>query len=209
MISFHTNHRLLAIVPLAVFASLTCLIAIFPAIRMNLLYPPPVEPKRVSDSVKRGKALYQKENCSACHTMQVRSDPRLPPIDEKGHLPALEQDARYGRASIPEDYVSDDPPMLGSQRTGPDLANIADRIPSLDWHLTHLYDARILVPDSRMQAYPWYFKSSGDPSEGDRKVLLTSTVQEKLGAGAEVWASKDAIAIAEYLLTLKASNRAK
>ena len=59
-----------------------------------------------------------------------------------------------------------------------------------------------------MQAYPWYFKSSGDPSQGDRKILLTSTAQERLGAGVEVWATKDAIAIAWYLLSLKASNRA-
>ncbi len=208
MISFHTNHRLLAVVPIAVFASLSCLIAIFPAIGMNIKFPPPEEPKRVSESVRRGKELYQIENCSSCHTMQVRSDPRLP-ADENGHYPALDQDARYGRASRPEDYVSDEPPMLGSQRTGPDLANIADRIPSLDWHLTHLYDARVVVPDSRMQAYPWYFKSSGDPSKGDRRVLLSSLFQERLGAGVEVWATKDAIALAEYLLTLKASNRAK
>lgn len=207
MISFHTNHRLLAIVPLAVFASLTCLIAIFPAVGMNLRYPAPDEPLRVSDSVKRGHELFLKENCGACHTMQVRSDPRLP-LDEMGHLPALEQDARYGRASRPEDYVSESPPQLGSQRTGPDLANVADRIPSLDWHLTHLYDARIVVPDSTMQAFPWYFKATGDPSKGDRRVLISSIAQERLGPSFEVWATKDAISLAEYLLTLKAANRA-
>jgi cytochrome c oxidase cbb3-type subunit 2 len=207
VISFHTNHRLLAIVPIAVFAGLTGLIAIVPAIGMNLRYPAPDEPRRVSKSVELGRALYLKENCSACHTMQVRSDPRLP-ADELGRLPALGQDARYGRASRPEDYANESPPMLGSQRTGPDLANIADRIPSLDWHLTHLYDPRIVVPDSVMQAYPWYFKSTGDPAQGDRKVLLSTAAQERLGAGAEVWATKDAIALAEYMLTLKASNRA-
>lgn len=207
MISFHTNHKLLAIVPITVFAALTSLIAIFPAIGMNLRYPAPDDARASSPSVRRGRELYLKENCSACHTMQVRSDPRLP-ADAEGHFPALDQDSRYGRASRPEDYVLDDPPQLGSQRTGPDLANVADRIPSLDWHLTHLYDPRMVVPDSRMQAYPWYFTSKGDPSQGDRRVLLTTQAQERLGAGVEVWATKDAIALAEYLLTLKAASRA-
>lgn len=207
MISFHTNHRLLAIVPLAMFASLTCLIAIFPAIGMNLRHPAPEEAPALSASVRLGKALYLVENCSACHTMQVRADPRLP-ADESGNFPALAQDARYGRASRPADYVLEDPPQLGSQRTGPDLANVADRIPSLDWQLSHLYDPRMVVPDSRMQAYPWYFTTRGDPSRGDRRILLTSAAQERVGPGVEVWATKDAIALAEYLLTLKAANRA-
>lgn len=206
MISFHTNHKLLAIVPITIFAGLTCLIAIFPAIGMNLRYPPTDDGRPVSESVRRGRELYLAENCSACHTQQVRSDPRLTP-DAKGNYPALAQDARYGRASRPVDYVNDDPPLLGSQRTGPDLANVADRIPAIDWQLAHLYDPRMLVPDSRMQAYPWYFKSTGDPALGERRVLLTTPVQERLGAGVEVWATKDAVAIAEYLLTLKAANR--
>lgn len=206
MISFHTNHRLLAIVPISIFAALTCLIAIVPAIGINVRFPAPDEVKPVSESVRRGRELYLVENCSACHTMQVRSDPRLPP-DAQGNLPALDQDARYGRASRPVDYVLDDPPQLGSQRTGPDLANVADRVPAIDWQLAHLYDPRMLVPDSRMQAYPWYFKSTGDPALGERRVLLTTPAQNRLGPGVEVWASKDAIALAEYLLTLKAANR--
>ena len=206
MISFHTNHKLLAAVPITIFAALTCLIAIFPAIGMNLAYPPPDDARPVAESVRRGRELFLKENCSACHTQQVRSDPRMTK-DAGGHYPALDQDARYGRSSRPEDYVLEDPPQLGSQRTGTDLANVADRVPSLDWHLTHLYDPRIVVPDSVMQAYPWYFKSSGDPLQGDRRILLTADAQERLGFGVEVWATKDAIALADYLLTLKASNR--
>jgi cytochrome c oxidase cbb3-type subunit 2 len=207
VISFHTNHRLLAIVPITIFAGLTCLIAIFPAIGMNLRHPAPDDAKPPSESVRLGRGLWIRENCGACHSMQVRSDPRLP-ADERGHLPALGQDMRYGRASRLTDYVGEDPPQLGSQRTGPDLANIGDRIPSLDWHLAHLYDPRMVVPDSVMQAYPWYFQRTGDPSKGERRVLLTPAAQERLGAGVEVWASKEAIGLAEYLLTLRASNRA-
>ncbi len=207
MISFHTNHKLLAIVPITIFAGLTCLIALFPAIGMNLRYPATDGAKTLSESVQRGRELYLAENCSACHTQQVRSDPRLL-ADAQGNFPPLGQDARYGRASRPADYVDEDPPQLGSQRTGPDLANVGDRVPAIDWQLAHLYDPRMLVPDSRMQAYPWYFKSTGDPALGERKVLLTTPVQAKLGAGVEVWATKDAVAIAEYLLSLKAANRA-
>ncbi len=162
MISFHTNHRLLLVAPALTFALLTTVIAILPAIYENRLWPGDPDRKPLPADVARGRELYMAEGCSYCHTQQVRVDTRRP-VGPDGRFPPLAADARWGRPTTPEDYADQDPPLLGTQRTGPDLADAAGRIPSADWHYTHLYDPRLVVPDSRMPAYRWYFHD-GRPS---------------------------------------------
>ena len=49
----------------------------------------------------------------------------------------------YGlRRTVSRDYIYDHPTMLGTMRTGPDLANIGVRNPSETWHHTHLFNPR-------------------------------------------------------------------
>lgn len=206
MFSFHTSHRALLIVPVSLFVGLTILVAVLPAIQQNVKYSPPEDARPIPPDVALGRKLYQKEGCSSCHTQQVRSDTRLP-LDETGEFPPLGQDERYGAPSLPTDYVRDDPPFLGSERTGPDLMNLAERLPSADWNYTHLYDPRTVVPSSVMPAYRWYFRGKADHQAGDRRVLLPEAAREKLGKGVEVWATPEAQAIVAYLLWLKPSNR--
>jgi hypothetical protein len=50
------------------------------------------------------------------------------------------------RRTVAEDYLFDYPVMLGSQRIGPDLANVGLRQPDLNWHLRHLYAPAAVVP---------------------------------------------------------------
>src|SRR5262249_59956028 len=57
--------------------------------------------------------------------------------------------------------------MLGTQRTGPDLADVGTRQPSEAWHLIHLYDPRAVVPQSVMPAYRWYFVEKDQAGPGD------------------------------------------
>ena len=203
MPSFHTSHRLLAIVPVGIFFGLTVLIAIGPAIPLR-----PGEARTLTPDVARGREIYNLEGCPTCHSQQVRMDTRLP-LGRDGRPQVLGQDARYGEASVPDDYAYDEPPFLGSERTGPDLANIGDRMPSFSWHLAHLYDPRMVVPSSVMPSYKWYFKEVGDPAAGERKVQLTEAMRRRLGSNAEVWASRDAVALVEYLLSLRPVGRAK
>lgn len=211
--SFHTNPRLLAFVPTAVFVGLTAIIAFVPALQMNARYPVTDDAHPLSAGALRGRAVYISFGCSYCHTQQVRSDTRLPE-DAMGRLPVLDQDARYGRASIPEDYAADDPPLLGTERVGPDLANVGDRIPSADWHYTHLYDPRSVVPDSIMPRYAWLFRGKADHQAGDRRVLMPATLKQRAEsdparrAELQIWATPDAMDLVAYLLWLKASNRA-
>jgi mono/diheme cytochrome c family protein len=48
--------------------------------------------------------------------------------------------------------------MLGSQRVGPDLANVGALKPDVNWHLLHLYSTRLKVSDSVMPPYRFYLK---------------------------------------------------
>lgn len=203
MISFHTNHRLLTIVPVSLFFGLTLLIAVGPAVPLR-----PSAARETSPDVHRGREIYNAEGCPTCHSQQVRGDTRLPLLPD-GRTQVLGQDARYGPASVPDDYAFDEPPFLGSERTGPDLANVGERMPSFTWHLAHLYDPRMVVPSSVMPSYKWYFKDVGDPSAGERKVQLTEAMRRRLGANAEVWATRDAVSLVEYLMTLRPAGRVK
>lgn len=210
--SFHTNPRLLALVPVTIFVGLSGLIAFVPAIGMTARYPTPVDAPPVPDAVRRGRAVYLREYCSACHTQQVRSDDRLP-LDEHGHRQALPMDARYGQPSRPVDYGRDDPPTLGSQRTGPDLFNVGERVPSADWHYVHLFQPRSVVPSSNMQRYPWLFHGRDDRATGDRRIILTDEMKARLEADpakrreVQVFATPAAQDLVEYLLWLRPSSR--
>jgi cytochrome c oxidase cbb3-type subunit 2 len=206
MVSFHTSHRLLLIVPATLFAVLTAAIAIVPAVALNIRHGPTGETAPVAADVERGRRLYIAEGCGVCHTQQVRVDTRRLP-DSEGRYPPLAQDVRYGRPSVPADYALDDPPLLGTERTGPDLQNIGDRLPSADWHYTHLFDPRIVSPDSIMPSYRWYFRTKEDRRPEDRRVLLTDTARDRLGRGYEVWATPDAQDLIAYLLSLRPATR--
>src|SRR5262249_57238343 len=71
------------------------------------------------------------------------------------------------RRARPASTGGEAPPMLGTQRTGPDLADVGTRQPSEAWHLIHLYDPRAVVPQSVMPAYRWYFVEKDRAGPGD------------------------------------------
>ena len=210
--SFHTDPRLLAIVPTAVFAGLTAIIAVVPAIQMRERYPVPDDARPLSASAARGRSVFVDQGCSYCHTQQVRSDTRLP-VDALGRFPVLGQDARYGRASRPEDYSAEDPPLLGSERTGPDLSNVWDRMPSAAWHFTHLYDPRAVVPASIMPPFPFLFHTKADRGQDDRPIVISDALKERIEpdpakrSSAELWATPAAQDLVEYLRTLRVGSR--
>lgn len=208
MISFHTNHRLLLVVPALTFALLTIAIAILPAIHENTRYPGDPDGKALPPDVARGRALYVAEGCSYCHTQQVRQDTRRP-RQADGRFPPLLADTRYGRPTVAEDYADQDPPLLGTQRTGPDLADVGGRLTSAEWHYTHLYDPRVVVPDSRMPAYRWYFHTKDERADGDREVILPAAVVAQRGKDFRVWATPDAQAIVAYLLSLRTGTTSR
>jgi len=96
----------------------------------------------------KGRQVYIDQGCIYCHTQQVRM---------KGYG----ADIRRGwgtRRSVPRDYLFDKPHQLGTMRTGPDLASIGARQPSVDWHALHLYDPQITSPGSIMPRFNYLFQ---------------------------------------------------
>jgi cytochrome c oxidase cbb3-type subunit 2 len=109
--------------------------------------PPPAGLKPYTAQELRGREVYISNGCMACHTQQ-------PSATGAGRADAQRG---WGRPSVAADYFYDRPTMLGTMRTGPDLFNVGDRIPSEDWHYGHLYQPRAYVPASTMPAYPFLF----------------------------------------------------
>jgi cbb3-type cytochrome oxidase cytochrome c subunit len=62
------------------------------------------------------------------------------------------------RRTVAEDYLFDSTVMPGSQRVGPDLADIGARQPDANWHLRHLYAPRLEVKASTMPPYRFLFE---------------------------------------------------
>jgi cytochrome c oxidase cbb3-type subunit 2 len=99
-----------------------------------------------------GKKHYQSLGCIYCHSQQVRP--------EEFGADLLRGWGR--RRSVPRDYLFDDPPLLGSMRTGPDLANLAQRQPSTQWHYLHLFDPQITSPGSVMPSFRFLFEEADE-----------------------------------------------
>ncbi|HZD83978.1 MAG TPA: cytochrome-c oxidase, cbb3-type subunit II [Candidatus Angelobacter sp.] len=89
-----------------------------------------------------GRDIYISEGCNACHSQIVR--------------PFRDEVVRYGEYSKAGEFVYDHPFLWGSKRTGPDLARVGGKVPSL-WHFKHLSNPRYTSPGSIMPSYPWLF----------------------------------------------------
>lgn len=104
-------------------------------------------PLRPEGAVAAGRAEYISLGCMYCHSQQVRPQGFGADIERGWGL----------RRSVARDHIWDTPPVLGTMRTGPDLANIGTRQPSKAWHLLHLYDPTLTSPGSTMPRYPFLF----------------------------------------------------
>jgi cytochrome c oxidase cbb3-type subunit II len=103
---------------------------------------------------------------------------------------------------VPADYYYDRPHLMGTMRTGPDLVNVGQRLPSEDWHLIHLYDPRSLNEWSNMPGFPYLFeeKRPADVRPTDRVVKIPGARAPK---GVVVVAKPEGLALVDYLISLK------
>lgn len=105
-------------------------------------------PMKPGGPAATGREVYIDLGCVYCHSQQVRP-PDYGADIERG----------WGtRQTRPIDHIYDEPPLLGTMRTGPDLANIGARQPSADWHYLHLYDPELTSPGSIMPKFPFLFR---------------------------------------------------
>ena len=122
-----------------------------------------------------GQKVYQANGCLYCHSQQVRSERFGNWWDDNGEQRTGADIKRsYGlRRTVSRDYIYDNPTMLGTMRTGPDLANIGVRNPSAAWHHTHLLNPRAAIPWSIMPSFPFlYSREKVVGARSDRALSL-------------------------------------
>ena len=125
-----------------------------------------------------GRRIYQREGCMYCHSQQIR--------------PLTHEIERYsiGTSVAPiadeREYIWDQPHFLGTRRIGPDLSREGGKY-SDDWHYSHFYYPRQMVPGSIMPAFTWLFddKDKVNPVPNDDARHLVAYVQT-LGFGRKV-----------------------
>jgi len=168
----------------------TCAMIIVPFLQLKDV-PAPAALTPYTGEQLRGREQYMANGCIACHTQQ-------PSSTGAGHA-----DARrgWGRPSVAADYHYDQPPLLGTMRTGPDLFNIGARQPSVDWQLGHLFQPRAYVPSSIMPGFPFMFevKDKSELRPGDRQVTLPPGT---VNYDQVVVAKQEALDLVAYLIGL-------
>ncbi len=150
--------------------------------------PPTASRAPYTPSEAFGRALYIREGCVYCHSQQVRDD-TITTDSARG----------WGRPSVPGDYVYDAPHQLGTMRTGPDLMNVAARLPDRRWQLLHLYQPRAVAPWSIMPSFPYLFEVKDVAGPEDEVVTIPAPWAPAVGI---VVAGPEAGALVDYLLTL-------
>ncbi|GFO58874.1 hypothetical protein GMST_11990 [Geomonas silvestris] len=84
-----------------------------------------------------GHKLYVRNGCSYCHSLFIRIN---------------DWDIGAERIAKSGDYVGQEPAILGSERTGPDLSQEGGEHPD-DWHLAHFVNPRFTSPISLMPSW--------------------------------------------------------
>lgn len=92
---------------------------------------------------QRGREVYIREGCWYCHSQYVR--------------PATGESFRWGPVSQAGEYAFDQPHLLSTRRTGPDLTRVGRKVDD-GWHTAHYWNPRDVVPDSIMPRFPWLFE---------------------------------------------------
>jgi len=146
-------------------------------------------PRQLEYGEALGRQVYISMGCIYCHSQQVRPE-------------GFGADFERGwgnRRTVAQDYILDQPHLLGTMRTGPDLANIAVRQPSYDWHHLHLYNPRLTSPGSIMPAFAFMYEEvevaeGDDPPDGAVAIPNTD--------GAYIVPKRDAEHLYDYLMTL-------
>lgn len=174
------------------FVTLSIFVVVLPALdnQRNNAPLPGVTP--LTGDALAGKEIFIANGCVSCHSQQVRN---------------VDMDRVWGpRPGIAADYATstrmswwmNTATLMGTERTGPDLTNVGNRLPAADWHLLHLYNPRLVVDESIMPAYPWLFEWKETVDAGDKVVTLPGIARaEKLVA------RKEALQLVAYLQSLK------
>lgn len=153
-------------------------------------------PQARAGTAQQGREVYRANGCFSCHSQQVRPQGFGADIERGWGV----------RRTVAADYLFDSPLMVGSQRIGPDLANIGLRQPDANQLLVHLYNPQITMATgqkSNMPSYPYLFEKRklGRTISPDALKFPSGFAPE---AGYEIVPRVEARVLAEYLRSLHA-----
>lgn len=151
-----------------------------------------VVPPALSGQAIAGQRVYAANGCVYCHSQQVRQP----------HVTKADILRGWGkRASVARDYLRESPSFLGTQRIGPDLANIGARITDPQWLHRHLYEPSQVFPGTVMPSYRYLYNVRKIAGERSNQALdLTGPHAPK--PGWEAVPTEDARNLVSYLISL-------
>lgn len=181
----------IAVGAIAILAYATVMLVIVPGMQIRTQQPPAgLQP--YTEQQLAGRQQYVSLGCVYCHSQQPRSYEHTLADAAQG----------WGRPAVAADYVHDRPHQLGTMRTGPDLLNVGARLPSAEWHLTHLYQPRAIFDWSVMPSYPFLFEEKDQAGPGEVVVKLPAQFRPE---GKVVVARQPALDLVAYLQSLDRS----
>ncbi|WP_243369936.1 cbb3-type cytochrome c oxidase subunit II [Geotalea sp. SG265] len=145
---------LLIVGALMVFWASTFIIVGLPA--MTMKETPSAIWRPMAEDEREGHRLYVQNGCSYCHSLFIRIN---------------DWDIGAERIAESGDYVAQEPAILGSERTGPDLSQEGGEHPD-DWHKAHFINPRFTSPISVMPS--WEFL-------GEEKIRKLTAYVQALG----------------------------
>jgi cytochrome c oxidase cbb3-type subunit 2 len=152
-----------------------------------------LNPAPLTGIADQGRLVYQDLGCATCHTQQVRFAGFGSDIARK-----------WGeRGSFARDYIREKTVLIGSSRLGPDLRNVATRIPEAEFFHKLLYAPESVAPGTNMPAHKFLYETR--PLAGNQASYKAVKVSGKHGPGEgfEVVPTPRAEALVAYLMSLK------
>lgn len=164
MLNKHTKiekNSILMLILVVVVVSIGGLVEVVPLFRMDTTIEKIQGMRPYTPLELIGQNIYIRENCSSCHSQQIRS--------------LRDEVERYGHYSLAAESMYDHPFLWGSKRTGPDLARIGGKY-SDEWHVAHLVNPRDVVPESIMPTYSFLAHKGIDAKHMDAHLKTLRTV---------------------------------
>ena len=166
---------------------------------------------------EQGREVYRSLGCAECHTQQVRPTPETSDI-VRG----------WGkRRTVAQDFLYDQPVLLGHLRVGPDLANLGTRTPGqyaapwhfqtasnhvqelTSWQLQHLYAPRELARSTVMPAYRFLFEERelkpGQTGTPNALQIISTRRPHGETVRKEIVPRPEVLELVAYLMSLNAS----
>jgi cytochrome c oxidase cbb3-type subunit II len=188
---FRMDGRTVFLGALIVFSSIIFIVTALPFLTFNP--PRSADARPLTGMELRGRQLYAQNGCNFCHTQYLR------PQDWTG----VASFRTVGRIAQAGDYFYEETPMLGSERTGPDLSQEGGAHTD-EWHFAHFYNPRWTSPKSIMPQFSFYFEGTGENPLPREEIHALVAYVQSLGGQAGVERAQRQKALKERLLSERA-----